>query len=73
MGIQLTGFVTMIVVTLLYVSDLGWETVLKYWAVFLVLGLGTSLVLHLPTLASILQFCVAIALFSKAKFSSALD
>lgn len=63
----------MIVVTLLYNSDLGWGTIAKYWGVFLVLGLGSAFLFHSPMLSSILQLGTAIAMYSKAKFSSALD
>lgn len=71
MILSFSGFATMIVVTLLYGGDLGWGTVLKYWAVFLILGLGSAFLFHVQFISSILQFSVAIAMFAKAKFSSA--
>lgn len=69
----LTGLVMMIVVTLLYGSELGAGTVLKYWGVFmLVFGLN-MFVLHIPTIAALLQFGVAAAMYIKARFDPALD
>lgn len=69
----LTGLVMMIVVTLLYGSELGAGTVLKYWGVFmLVFGLN-MFVLHIPTIAALLQFSVAAAMYIKARFDPALD
>ncbi len=67
------GLVTMIVVTLLYGNDLGAAAVLKYWAIFLVLGAGLGLLLNSTMFAAIVQVGTAIVMFSKAKFAGALD
>lgn len=69
--ITISGLVTMITVTLIYGSDLGWGTVFKYWAVFLVLGIGSGFLFHSSMLSSILQVCTAVAMYAKVKFASA--
>jgi hypothetical protein len=71
--LQLSGVVTMIVVTLLYGGELGASTVLKYWGVFLLFVLLNMFVVHIPLLSPLLQVGVAVAMYSKAKFGAALD
>lgn len=69
----LTGLVMMIVVTLIYGSDLGASTTLKYWGVFLLFFLLNWFVGHIPVVSPLLQMGVAVAMYSKAKFGAVLD
>ncbi len=64
----LTGLVTMIVVTLLWGTDLGASTVLKYWGVFLLFFLLNWFVVHIPVVSPLLQMGVPVAMYYKAKF-----
>ncbi len=69
----LTGFVMMIVVTLLYAGDLGWNTVLKYWGVFLLVVAFNTFILKIPVISPLLQWGVAAAMYIRARFNPALD
>ncbi len=70
--ITISCLATMITVTLLYGSDLGFGSVLKYWGIFLVLGVGSGLLFESSLLSALLQVGTAVAMFAKARFSSAL-